>query len=303
MHTTHLHTDMTQNPESLRLLAKAFTRPVFAAMARTGDFRPSLEFLIRNRIATESQLKDATLSEWFEGAWNHLAKSYRNEYVYKNELATRLIFGRHSPRTAGFQVELAVGRSIVDVAVANGTTTAYEIKTEFDTARRLQSQTDNYLKAFDKVFVVTHPDYVARYERELDPRVGLIVLSQRSSLAPYRDAQSNAENVDPSVIFRCLRRSEYLNAIKELFGTRPELPNGLIASHCEKLFSKISSVDAHQILVKALRARTTDKSTVDFVAQLPSSLRALGYATPLSGRQRNTILELLSRPAGLSLST
>lgn len=294
---------MTPGSDSLRLLARTFTRPVFAAMARTGDYREPLDFLFKHGIVVSAKTKDAPLSNWFDKAWSRLASSYRNEYVYKNELATRLIFGRHSPRTASFQVEMGVGRSIVDIAVANGTTTAYEIKTEFDTSRRLQSQTNDYLKAFDKVYVVTHPAHVARYERELDPRVGLIVLSQKTSLTPYREAQSNVENVDPAVVFRCLRRDEYLQAIKLLFGTTPVLPNGLIASHCEKLFGTISSDAAHKILVRALRARTTDKSTVDFVAQLPSCLRALGYATPLSGKQRNTILELLSQPVGLSFAT
>lgn len=293
---------MTQSLDSFRLLARAFTRPVFAAMARTGDYRSPLDFLIKRRVVFKTQSKNAPLSAWFDDAWSVLAAEYRNEYVYKNELATRLIFRRHRPHTAGFQVELGVGGSIVDIAVANGTTTAYEIKTEFDTARRLLSQTADYLKAFDKVFVVTHPAHVLRYERELDPRVGLIVLSPKSSLTPYREAQSNAANVDPQTIFRCLRRQEYLMAVGELFGEIPALPNGHIARYCESLFATLSPEIAHKAFIKALHARTTDKSTVDFIAQLPSSLRALGYATPLSGRQRNTILELLAKPAGLSLS-
>jgi hypothetical protein len=294
---------MTQNFDSLRLLSRAFTRPVFSEMARMGEYRVPLDFLFKRRIAIATKSSDAPLGQWFEDAWTHLATAYRNEYVYKNELATRLVFGRHSPRTAGFQVELRVGRSIVDVAVANGTSTAYEIKTEFDTARRLQSQTNDYLKAFDKVYVVTHPAHVARYEKELDSRVGLIVLSPKSSLTPYREAQSNAQNVDPKVVFRCLRREEYLGAVKDLFGEIPSLPNGYVARHCEALFTTLTPEVAHKAFVKALRARTTDKSTVDFVAQLPSSLRALGYATPLSGKQRNTMLDLLAEPAGLALFT
>ncbi|MFC0130959.1 sce7726 family protein [Massilia eurypsychrophila] len=135
--------------------------------------------LKKDVLARAARERNQTLAEMFELAWESLSDSYRNEYVYKNELATRLIFKRHSPRTAGFQVELGVGRSIVDVAVANGTSTAYEIKTEFDSARRLASQTSDYLNVFDKVYVVTHPSHVARYEKELDSRVGLIVLASR----------------------------------------------------------------------------------------------------------------------------
>lgn len=290
------------NSDKLRLLSRTFTRPVFYEMAKTGEWRTSLSFLLKNRLVRKSASTCQPLSSLFDEVWNSLVESYRNEYVYKNELASRLIFGRHSPRTAGFQVELPVGRSVVDVAVANGTTTAYEIKTEYDTARRLKSQTSDYLRAFDKVYVVTDATYASKYERELDERVGLILLSQKGSMRIYREAESNKHNVEPSAIFRCLRKDEYLSAIKDCFGTVPELPNGLIAGHCEKLFTEISSIDAHEIFAGALRARSTDENTVHFIKQLPVSLRAIGYATPLSNVQRRTALKLLSTPVELTLA-
>ena len=284
-------------PQSLRQVARAFTRPIFAEMAKTGDANHALEFFRKAGILVD--LKEArtrlTLATVFEEGWEALSNGYRNEYVYKNELAIRLIFKRHSPRTAGFQIELGVGHSIVDVAVANGTSTAYEIKTEFDSARRLKTQTTDYLNVFDKVFVVTHPSHIERYVHELDPRVGLIALTKRGSLRPYREAIPNSEYVDPLTIFKCLRRDEYVGAINSMLGEVPVMPNGVIARYCEDLFCTLSPCDAHKVFVKALRARTTDKNTIDFVSQLPLSLKALGYATPMSGRQRITLTELLSK--------
>lgn len=292
---------MNYYPDQLRLLASAFTRPVFAHMARSSDPFGALRALIKGGVI-KAQGRQQTLSALFDEAWLQLVASYRNEYVYKNDLASRLIFGRHSPKTASFHVELPVGQSIADVAIANGTTTAYEIKTEYDTAKRLKTQTNDYLKAFDKVLVVTHPAHIERFERDLDPRVGLLMLSKRGGLAVHREATTNAANVDARTIFRCLRRTEYLAAVKELFNEEPDLPNGLVHTYCEKLFSTATSVDAHRIFVKALRSRTTDKNTVEFVSQLPPSLRALGYATPLSGRQRVSMLALLSKPVGLAVA-
>lgn len=290
---------MTTNLDSLRLLSRAYTRPMFAELARTGDAR-SVAHLLQTHGRVGPDAASLQLDELFERGWDHLATSYRNEYVYKNELATRLVFKRHSPRTAGFQVELRVGGSIADVVVANGTTTAYEIKTEFDTCRRLSTQTNDYLKAFDKVYVVTHPAHISRYERELDQRVGLIVLSDRHSLTPYREATGNAHNIDPRTVFRCMRRDEYLKAIGSILGEIPSMPNGLIGAHCEALFRQLSAEQAHKCFVHALKSRTTNKTDVDFVSKLPSSLRALGYATPLSGRQRISVLDTLSKPVQLS---
>lgn len=286
----------TISTQALRHIARAFTRPVFAEMARTGCAEEAIRYLSATGFRKAIATNNPSLGAIFEHQWEELARYYRNEYVYKNELATRLIFKRHSPRTAGFLVELGIGKSIVDVAIANGTSTAYEIKTEFDSSKRLTSQTADYLKAFDRVYVVTHPNHVERYERDLDERVGLIVLSPKKSLTPFREAISNIENIEPRTIFRCLRRTEYLKAVTTHFGELPELPNGIIGTYCEKLFLDLSPHIAHQVFVQALRARTTDKNTVDFVKVLPPSLRALGYATPLSGRQREALTQLLSRP-------
>lgn len=292
---------MNHSPDHLRLLASAFTRPVFAQLARTGDTLGALKTLVKGG-AIRRQAPQQPLAALFDDAWSYLAEAYRNEYVYKNDLVSRLIFGRHSPRTTSFHLEMPVGQSIADAVVANGTTTAYEIKTEFDTAKRLKSQTSDYLRVFDKVFVVTHSAHIERFESQLDSRVGLIVLSKKGELSTCRDAVSNVTNVEAGAIFRCLRRAEYLSGIKELFGEEPPLANGHIHAYCEKLFSTAAALDAHGVFVKALRARTTDRSTVEFVTQLPPSLRALGYATPLSGRQRQRMLALLTRPVDLAVA-
>lgn len=293
---------MTTSQEISRLFARSFTRPVFAAMARTGDYRAPFSALLQAGLMREGSEATHTIGSLFDRISLHLSKNYRNEYIYKNDLASKIIFGRHSPKTAGLQIEIPIGRSIVDVAVANGTTTAYEIKTEFDTSRRLNSQTTDYLKAFDQVYVVTHPAHVTRFEKELDPRVGVIVLTKTGTMRTLRSATGNAEHVDPCVIFRCLRRGEYLHALNKLVGSVPSLPNGLIHAHCESLFSKISQNDAHRIFTQALRSRTTDQATVEFIKQLPASLRALGYGTPLSARQRGEVLALLSKKVSLTLS-
>jgi hypothetical protein len=133
--------------EMLRVLSRMFTRPVFAKLARTGNWESALYFLKQYNILRKCQ--GQLLSDLFEASWEILRHSYRAEYVYKAEVANRIVFGRHSPRTASLQVEFPVSNSIVDVAVFNGTSTAYEIKTEYDSERRLSTQTRDYLKVFD----------------------------------------------------------------------------------------------------------------------------------------------------------
>ncbi len=286
--------------EKYRLLARLFTRPVFSTIAATGEWERGLEFLVRAQVLQPGPLQ--SVSDLFESAWKELRAFYRNEYVYKTELANRVVFGRHSPRTTALHVELPVARSIVDIAVFNGTSTAYEVKTEFDSARRLQTQTTDYLKVFDKVFVVAHPSAASAYANLVDERVGVLALGASGSFSLTRDAIPNKKNVAAATIFRCLRRAEYVEIIEEMLRAPLRYPNGLIARKCEEAFCRLTSEQAHQHFVNALRRRHTDPLTVEFVSHLPQSLRALGYATPLSVRQRATAISVLGQEIDVAIA-
>ena len=278
--------------ERLRLLARMFSRPVFSAMARSGDWQFALSFLASHGLLKPSR-RSQPLAELFEAAWQEIRGAYRNEFVYKAEIANRIVFGRHSPNTSSLHVELPVGRSIVDIAVFNGTSTAYEIKTEFDTPRRLSTQTSDYLAAFDRVCLVTHPQCVESYEAILDPRVGVIALTERGSLRTVREPTSNKHNAQPGTIFNCLQKAEYVDAVSCKLGEPICKPTATIQAYCRDIFREFTPQQAHAIFLKALRERKTDAETVRFVTALPRSLRVLGYATPLSGRQRETALSAL----------
>jgi hypothetical protein len=286
--------------EKYRLLARMFTRPVFSAIAATGEWERALGFLVRQKVLRQGPRQ--SVSELFESAWKELRVFYRNEYVYKAELANWVVFGRHSPRTTSLHVELPVGRSIVDIAVFNGTSTAYEVKTEFDSARRLQTQTADYLKVFDKVFVVAHPSAATAYANLVDERVGVLALGVRGSFSVVKEAISNRNEVAVATVFRCLRRAEYVQIVEDVLHGPLGYPNGIIARKCEEHFCRLNPEQAHQLFVDAMRRRKTDPQTVAFVSQLPQSLRALGYATPLSGRQRATAISVLGQKIGVNIA-
>lgn len=237
--------------------------------------------------------KAATVADVFDASFDVIRKYYRCEYVYKTAVASRIVFGRHSPRTTGLAIELGVAGSIVDAAVFNGTSTAYEIKTEYDSDRRLHTQTSSYLKAFDRVYIVTDRRNAERYASLADQRVGVLILNRRGSFHEFRGATSDISRIEPTEIFRMLRQSEYIGAVHRHFGLQPAMPNALIGSYYYSLFKQLSSAQAHQALVSAIRARSVNTDMVSFLLALPTSLRALGYATPLSRPQRHRVLEAL----------
>ena len=281
--------EVMEKPVSWQMVAKAFTRPVLARMAQSGS-DDALRRILSKAGFAENRF---SLRDLMERSLYGLQRHYRCEYVYKAAIVDRIIFGRHSPRTASLHVELPVGRSIVDIAVFNGTSTAYEIKTELDSHRRLITQTADYLKAFERVFLVTHPAMVDRYAELSDERVGILALTPRGSLTEARPASIAPNRLDIHALLRLLRRQEYQDALEARFGDQGVLSNGRQFRHFNQLWNALPIAEARAITVAALRARTTDPGTVSFISQLPASCRVLGYATPLSGIQRQRLLNML----------
>jgi hypothetical protein len=285
----------------LRLLARLFTRPVISALASSQPLPQLLATWVEHGVLERSNTNRGSVRDLMDAAWNALAAQYRCEYVYKNDLATKLIFQRHRPHTAAFLSEFSVKKSIADVVVVNGTTTAYEVKTQYDSGRRLSTQTSDYLKVFDRVYLVAHHSLVERLSGTLDDRVGVISMNDNGAMQTLLKAQSNAANVDPSSIFRCLRKPEYLKALRLEFGEAPDLPNGLINAASATAFSSLPSQVAHTHLVSALRSRTTDAAMTAYVQGLPASMRALGYSAALSKAQRARLLQRLSTICPLNI--
>lgn len=280
---------MQPDIDHARFLARILNRTTFTSLARGEDPRDIFKIYLDKFDHTYI----STANDLYALAYNSIQKNYRNEYIYKSAIADRIIFGRHSPSSSALSIELPVGSSIVDTAVFNGTSTAYEIKTEFDSPRRLTSQTPDYTKAFDKIYIVAHPQQASRYAEKADTHIGVLSLTSKGSLSEVKPATSNISNIDQSIIFRMLRRDEYLPALEKITGKKIQLPNGIIRNHCEKIFLDIEKQKAHKIYINAMRQRTTKPEIVDFMRSLPSHLRVLGYATPLSRPQRARLLTAL----------
>lgn len=275
--------------EDVRNYAKILNGRTFLALARGEHPRSVFSNLDLSVIPRSVR----TVNDLFSFAFNSTQKHYRNEYVYKSAVTNRVVFGRHSPKTSALSVELPVGNSIADLAIYNGTSTAYEIKTELDSPRRLSSQTPDYLKAFEYIYIVTHPQLAEKYAKNCHSQIGVVSLSSKDSLRIIKPAVSNLENIDRSIIFRMLRKDEFITALEKLGGYPIKLPNGLIRNHCQQLFCELDLSTAHRVYLNSLRNRTTAPESVQFLNLLPAYLRVLGYATSLSKIQKQRLLASL----------
>jgi hypothetical protein len=273
-------------------LARLFSTPVISELASVQRC-DLIDYIFQQSGYVRLFIKGATLSEIFEDLywllWNH----YRCEYIYKNALVSKILLGRHSLNTSTALTEFRAGKSKADLVIVNGTSSVYEIKTELDSLDRLKGQIASYFRVFDKVYVVTHESHIAKVKREIDPSVGLLLLTDRYSLKTIREAASNAANVDPSSIFSCLRQNEYCRIVNAEFGYVPDVPNTLIYTECKKLFTTLPPNIAHQRMIEVLRKRTYSPAFQDFLSEVPKSLKLLCLAQRFTSLQRASFLSAL----------
>lgn len=99
-----------------------------------------------------------------------LQKNYPNEISIKSNFINKVIMKTKKHVTI---FELNVGSSRVDLCKINGHSTAYEIKTEFDSPTRLASQMKDYFKIFEKVYLICPEKKLYLYEKLLPDNCGI----------------------------------------------------------------------------------------------------------------------------------
>lgn len=234
------------------------------------------------------------LSTLFDRAWDHLLRAYRCEYIYKNTITNDLLLKKHgigSDRNAArLLTEFWVDDVRADIAVINGTSTVYEIKTDYDSINRLADQVAGYSKLFDKVFVVTSPRMEIGVAAVLPDHVGLLVFEADGQMREVKRARSNKEHVDVEVVFRSMRQLEVLEICRRRSGQPLDMANGLRIQACWDIFKILSPQEAHQEMVRALRAREIHAAQRKLVEKAPGSLKHLCLGKAMSVRQYQAIL-------------
>lgn len=278
-----------------QLLAKLFSRVVVKEFASKG-YSQLASSVLRETGISSNFFQDLTVKDLYDISYDTLCCAYQNEYIYKNTIAEKILLGRHSINTASMLMEFRVGVCKADAVILNGSSTAYEIKTQYDNLKRLHSQIDAYRKVFGGVCVITTPGRTDEMLTILEKDIGVLMLSEKHKLVSIRKPESLINLVDPSSIFEVLRKCEYTKIVKELTGSIPDVPNSRMYSECKAIFSEISPNNAHNAMVNVLSVRGKSKFYNSFVLSVPTSLKSVAISYNLSDLERKSFLNVLNKP-------
>lgn len=279
-----------------RSYSSAFSRRVFFDILKYGDFS-HLNWLYC-KYDKESSRPFNSYLEYIKYLYSSISKSYKCEYVFKNEIINQVLLKKYGRENTIAFNEFRVGNSIVDFAIMNGESIAFEIKTDFDSPRRLRKQMNDYKSVFNKSYIVVTSENRAFYENIIEPEVGiieLIIKNGRLALNPYRDAQSR-NSIDVSIMMKCLRTSEYENIIKSYFGALPEVEPHQMYVTCSKRMAEIPFNTLNSLFLKEIKKR---KSATNCLGTIPKELRQIYLSMNLSNKDQILLMNNLNEPLNI----
>ncbi|MEG1313638.1 MAG: sce7726 family protein [Bacilli bacterium] len=262
-------------------LAKVFNKNTFEEVLQ-GDFT-YLRILNQNFFDG----KNKTLGEFYESTYKALLKNYQNEYIFKNAIAQKIVIGKHKLADITFFNEFKVWNKYVDVVIVNGCTTAYEIKTEFDSYVRLSEQLSIYTQVFEFVNLVIPEKKINEDLLNTIPNnVGVVILTNRNTLSVKKEPISNLENLSQEMIFSCLRKQEYEDFVVKQFGSLPEVKPIYMRSHCLDMFRKSSKNELNLFFRKILKKRKSLSKYKKIIAEIPESLSNIALSEKLNSVEK-----------------
>ncbi|HBM07922.1 hypothetical protein CXF92_18285 [Pseudomonas sp. Choline-3u-10] len=272
----------------VREAARLFNSKELAAVA-SGEF----DFLLKVASRYRERLDENFLvRDVFECCFNDFKDSYRNEYYFKNLVARKILVGRHSLKSATMVSEFRVGLNKADCVILNGSSTCYEIKSEYDSLSRLPEQLDSYLKIFDKVFVITTENHLSKVTKLVPASVGILKLGKRGALSEVKPATLSNQDVDVEMLMSSIRKTEYLMLVENIFGKAPGPLNGSTYDACKQMLELVDSSTLRAAFCKTLK--TTRKIDERFACALPDNMLAAAIEYKFSAANRAGLIDNLN---------
>lgn len=224
-----------------------------------------------------------------------LDKKYRNEYFYKNTLINKILVGIHSVNTTTALSELPVNNSKADLVMINGNAIVYEIKTELDSLHRIETQIEDYYKAFKQVSVVIDEKHKEKIINKYgDSPIGIHTITNRTTISTVKQPKEYSELLNPLIIYKILRKSERYKVVNEYFNNIPDFNQFEEFEELYKLFSSICIEDIYIEFIKILKERNRVKMNRDFFDIIPKEIKSLVYFNDPVVSQYKKLIDIIN---------
>jgi hypothetical protein len=279
--------------EKLRSYSSVFSRMTLCPIVESDDY--SLLNMKIKRDKDKIGKKFNTYLEYIKFAYSELSKKYRCQYVYKTVLINMLL-KKYGTENSLIINEFRVGGSVADMVLFNGTSKAFEIKTELDSDKRLNSQLSDYSKIFKESYIVIPESMLDKYK--VDETVGIITLSIVKKKLILTEIRSSIENmaIDVDFLMRSIRTSEYKNIVQAYYGILPNMGNCVMFEVCKAMMKQIPSDKLHRLFLDEIKKR---KSNNSFLNSYHNELKQFCLSMNMDKEQYDIFDKQLCNPINL----
>lgn len=226
-------------------------------------------------------------------AYSVLEKNYQNEYLLKNTFLTKWLIDEIGETDSKVFSEFRVGESIVDLAMFNGTSKAFEIKTQYDSDTRLEGQIRDYKKIFNQVYLIIPDSKLAVYEK-FRQDVGIILFNSNSNV-PFRIFCKPVfeKELNPNSIMEVLHTEEYKKIVMNYYGELPRMTSFNQYNICSDLIKSIPKERLNKLYISTIKKRN---DSISLYSRNHTELNQISLALKLKKNERNVLINNLKTP-------
>lgn len=216
------------------------------------DFE-SIDLKLR-RYRLSERNKGNTYLRVLQDAYKILEKHYPNEYILKNEFLTQWLKKELGNSNSIIFNELRIGKAIADLAMFNGKSKVFEIKTILDKQYRLSNQLKEYKKLFNEVYIIVPNELLSKYI-EFDENIGIITYDSISKNFELIQKSFFNSNIDADVLMEVLHTKEYLSIVTNYYDDIPKMNSFNQFNICKKLIARIPDEDLNALFISEMQKR------------------------------------------------
>jgi hypothetical protein len=254
----------------------------------------SIDYKIERYDFRWQNYANATYLDYLKYVYQILENNYQNEYVFKNTFLNEWLIKEIGHNNTKVFNEFRVGNAVADLVMFNGKSKVFEIKTEFDSKKRLNLQIENYSKAFNQIFLIVPESKLAVYNK-FDESIGLITFNNNEKSERFtlqRDAIIN-NKVDSETIMNVLHTNEYKSIVKSFYGELPTMTSFNQYNICNELIEKIPNIELNKKFIEKMKNRNLENTLSN---RYYKEFNQISLALKLNKKEKEIMIHNLKSP-------
>ncbi|WP_417591608.1 sce7726 family protein [Owenweeksia hongkongensis] len=278
------------NDNQLRDYSSLFTRSSVQQWLK-GNFA-SIENIAQQHDSTLFAKTIGSYLDYLKYVYKILEANYQNEYILKNSFLNEWLINQLGNSNNKVFSEYRVGNSIADLAMFNGVSRVFEIKTELDSKQRLDSQIDNYKLAFNEIYLIVPRSKLQLYSNN-NFDIGIVAydLAAESKFQVMRKAKTQAV-VDPNTIMNILHTKEYKKVVQRYYGSLPEMTSFTQFQICADLLKAIPNETLNKLFIEQMKSRVHRAA----LSSRHKEFNQISLALKLNTDKRHLMINALKTP-------